>query len=146
MYATSGVMRRGGLARTTLRSGIPIFGMKLPLPAAQIIVSFAKIGRQHRQPEQHAVDDVDRESKGLFEVDEQDHTGLGGFVPGIVLVGIVKNQNLPFAPASPLGPDSNSQIVAVFGDQEAEMKPEHSVVRAAVWWQPLARLEHRKHR
>ena len=91
--------------------------MKSPLPAPQIVVSFAKIGRQHSQSKQHMIDDIDREAERFFEVNEQDHARLFGFVPGFVLIGVIKDKNAALFPAAYFGADSNSQIGIVFGYQ-----------------------------
>src|SRR5690242_16833428 len=106
--------------------------MKFPLPSTQIVVSLTKIGSEKREAQQDPVDDIGRKSQGLLEIDEQYDARFACLVPGFVFIGIVENENAPLTPASAIGPYSNSEIVVVFGDQQPEVKPQHSVVWTAV--------------
>src|SRR5882757_8679324 len=106
--------------------------MECPLPAPQIIVAFAEIRRQQCQVEQCPVDDIGRVSERLFEINKKHHPRHVGFVPGLVLKSVVKNEHLALAPAALLGTYANSQVAVGVGDQKPQMKSKNSIVGTPV--------------
>ena len=78
------------------------------------------------------VDQVGGKTQRFPEIDEQDHARIGRVVPGLVLIGIIKNDNLTLAPAVDLVFDTNTEPFARLGDDQPKVQPQHTIVRTAV--------------
>ena len=69
-----------------------------------------------------------------------------GVVPGLVLVGVIKDQSLAFLPALDLLPNPHPKLILRLRHDQAQMKPKHAIVRTTMGRKVLAGFEDREHR
>src|SRR5690242_20386228 len=116
-------------------------GIKALFPFLMVVEAFTNEGGEERDIHEEPIDEIGRETQRLHEIDEQHHPRLVGMVPGLVLIGIVENNDLALAPMADLVLHPDRDLVARLGHDEAEMQSEHTIVGTAVRRQVLARLE-----
>src|SRR5262249_50155290 len=90
------------------------------------------------------VDQIGGKTQRFPEIDEQDHARIGRVVPGLVLIGVIENDNLTLPPAVNLVFDTNTEPLARLGDDQPKVQPQHTIVWTAMCGQMLAWVEDRK--
>src|SRR5689334_17521945 len=120
-------------------------GIETLFPFLVIVQAFADERREQRDVHQEPVDEIGGEAQRLHEIDEQHDARLVGMVPGFMLIRIVEDENLAFAPMADLVLHPDRDLVAGLGHDETEMEPEHAIIGTAMGGEMLAWLEDRKH-
>src|SRR6185437_11702980 len=115
--------------------------VELLLPGLLVIHAFPDKGSEHGKVQQQPVEEVGWKTQRLAEINEQDNTGVRCPIPGLVFVGVVKNDHFALAPAIKLIFHANAELLARLGNDESEMQSKNSVVRAPVRRQMFAGLE-----
>src|SRR5438876_2205120 len=86
---------------------IGCIAVETPLPAAQVLAALAQEGTEERNFEQRPIEEVRRKAQRLGEIDEEHDTHVLRFVPRLVLIGVVEDEDAALLPVVLFLPDAD---------------------------------------
>src|SRR5262245_19402606 len=95
------------------------FRVGLSFPCLLLVYALADEGGEHCQMKEEPVDQIGGKTQRFAEIDEQDHARVGRVVPGLVLIGVIENDNLTHPPAVNLIFDTNTEPFAGLGNDQS---------------------------
>src|SRR5215475_10602209 len=94
------------------------FCVEFPFPCLLLVYAFADERGENGQMKEEPVEQIGGKPQRFPEIDEQHHARLGRIVPGLVLIGIIENDNLTLPPTIDLIFDTNTELFTRFGDDQ----------------------------